>query len=123
MVFPLVDKYLYIHEYRGEKNTRTPTSCSTRTIVYICGYYYEYKKKTSRAFSLRYFAEKSGISSHAHLKLTMDGSRNITNVTINKLIRGIGLENRRAAYFENLVFFNQATSDVDKNFITRSCSR
>jgi uncharacterized protein (TIGR02147 family) len=76
--------------------------------------YYEYKKKTSKAFSLRYFAEKSGISSHAHLKLTMDGSRNITNVTINKLIRGIGLENRRAAYFENLVFFNQATSDIDK---------
>lgn len=76
--------------------------------------YYEFKKKTTRAFSLRYFAEKSGISSHAHLKLTMDGSRNITNVTVNKLIRGIGLENQRAAYFENLVFFNQATSDVDK---------
>lgn len=76
--------------------------------------YYEYKKKTSKAFSLRYFAEKSGISSHAHLKLTMDGSRNITNVTVNKLIRGIGLEKQRAAYFENLVFFNQATSDVDR---------
>lgn len=76
--------------------------------------YYEFKKKTSKAFSLRYFAEKSGISSHAHLKLTMDGSRNITNATVNKLIRGIGLENQRAAYFENLVFFNQAVSDVDK---------
>lgn len=76
--------------------------------------YYEFKKKTTKAFSLRYFAEKSGISSHAHLKLTMDGSRNITNVTVNKLIRGIGLEGQRAAYFENLVFFNQATSDIDK---------
>ena len=40
--------------------------------------YYEYKKKTSTAFSLRFFAEKAGLSSHAHLKLAIDGKRNIT---------------------------------------------
>ena len=36
--------------------------------------YYEYKKKTSTAFSLRFFAEKAGLSSHAHLKLAICGS-------------------------------------------------
>ena len=76
--------------------------------------YYEYKKKTSTAFSLRFFAEKAGLSSHAHLKLAIDGKRNITKNTVTKLIHGLGLENQRAAYFESLVFFNQAQTDADK---------
>lgn len=76
--------------------------------------YYEYKKKTTSAFSLRFFAEKAGLSSHAHLKLAIDGKRNITKNTATKLIHGLGLENQRAAYFESLVFFNQATTDEDK---------
>jgi len=76
--------------------------------------YYEYKKKTVTAFSLRFFAEKAGLSSHAHLKLAIDGKRNITKNTVTKLIHGLGLENQRAAYFESLVFFNQAITDEDK---------
>lgn len=76
--------------------------------------YYEFKKRTSAAFSLRFFAEKAGLSSHAHLKLTIDGKRNITKGTVTKLIHGIGLDNQRAVYFENLVFFNQAETDEEK---------
>jgi uncharacterized protein (TIGR02147 family) len=76
--------------------------------------YYEFKKKTVPAFSLRFFAEKAGLSSHAHLKLTIDGKRNITKNTVVKLIHGLGLQNQRAAYFESLVFFNQAQTDTDK---------
>ena len=77
--------------------------------------YYEFKKKTLPAFSLWYFAEKAGLSSHAHLKLTIDGKRNITKGTVTKLIHGIGLEKQRAVYFENLVFFNQAETDEEKH--------
>lgn len=76
--------------------------------------YYEYKKKTQPAFSLRFFAEKAGLSSHAHLKLTIDGKRNITKSTVTKLIQGLGLIKQRAIYFENLVFFNQAQTDKEK---------
>ena len=76
--------------------------------------YYEFKKKTVPAFSLRFFAEKAGLSSHAHLKLTIDGKRNITKNTVVKLIHGLGLEGQRAVYFESLVFFNQAQTDADK---------
>ena len=76
--------------------------------------YYEYKKKTSSAFSLRFFAEKSGLSSHAHLKLAIDGKRNITKNTVVKLISGLNLDAKRAAYFESLVFFNQAKNDKEK---------
>ena len=75
--------------------------------------YYEFKKKTVPAFSLRFFAEKAGLSSHAHLKLTIDGKRNITKNTVVKLIHGLGLDGQRAAYFESLVFFNQAQTDAD----------
>lgn len=76
--------------------------------------FYEYKKKTSSAFSLRFFAEKSGLSSHAHLKLAIDGKRNITKSTVVKLISGLNLDDKRAAYFESLVFFNQAKNDKEK---------
>jgi uncharacterized protein (TIGR02147 family) len=78
--------------------------------------YYGYKKKTSVAFSLRYFAEKSGLSSHAHLKLVIDGKRNITKNTVMKLIGGLGLSELSASYFENLVFFNQAKTEKEKQF-------
>jgi len=76
--------------------------------------YYEFRKKHSQAFSLRFFAEKAGLSSHAHLKLAMDGKRNVTKETATKLIVGLGIQGRRADYFENLVFFNQAKNDSEK---------
>lgn len=76
--------------------------------------YYDYKKNTSAAFSLRFFAEKAGLSSHAHLKLAIDGKRNITKNTVVKLVSGLGLDARRASYFESLVFFNQAKKDKEK---------
>ena len=76
--------------------------------------YYDYKKSTSSAFSLRYFSQKAGLSSHAHLKLAIDGKRNLTKSTVTKLITGLGLEGHRAVYFENLVFFNQAKTEKEK---------
>ena len=78
--------------------------------------YYAYKKSTSAVFSLRFFAAKPGLSSHAHLKLVMDGKRNITKNTVVKIIQGLNLADERATYFENLVFFNQAKTDKEKAF-------
>lgn len=78
--------------------------------------YYEARKAESPLFSLRYFAKKSGLSSHAHLKLIMDGKRNVTKGTVVRMIQGLELTDVRAAYFENLVFFNQAKSDDEKAF-------
>lgn len=76
--------------------------------------FYDFRKQHSAAFSLRFFAEKAGLSSHAHLKLAMDGKRNITKETATKLIIGLGIQGRHAEYFENLVFFNQARTDREK---------
>lgn len=76
--------------------------------------YYEFKKKTFPAFSLRFFAQKAGLSSHTHLKLTIEGKRNITKSTVFKLVHGIGLDQQRAFFFENLVFFNQASTEEER---------
>jgi uncharacterized protein (TIGR02147 family) len=76
--------------------------------------YYAYKKQSSHAFSLRFFAEKAGLSSHAHLKLVMDGKRSITRTTITKMLLGLGIKGKRAEYFEQLVFFNQAKSEQER---------
>ncbi len=78
--------------------------------------YYMYRKATSSAFSLRFFAAKAGLLSHAHLKLVMDGKRNITKNTVVKIVQGLGFTDERAQYFENLVFFNQAKTDREKAF-------
>lgn len=76
--------------------------------------WYEYRKANSAAFSLRYFAEKAGLSSHAHLKLVIDGKRNITKKTVTCLLLGMGMQGKRAEYFENLVFFNQVDTEKEK---------
>ena len=78
--------------------------------------YYAFKKATEPSFSLRSFAAKAGLSSHAHLKLVMDGKRNITKTTVIKIVQGLNLTDERAVYFENLVFFNQAQTDSEKSF-------
>ena len=77
--------------------------------------YYDYKKQTSQAFSLRFFAAKAGLASHAHLKLAIDGKRNLTKNTVVKLISALNLDEKRANYFENLVFFNQAKTEKEKH--------
>lgn len=96
------------------KETSTPDILKYTNYRVFLHDYYTYKKKTSLVFSLRFFAAKAGLSSHAHLKLVMDGKRNITKNTVLKIIEGLGLTEDRAEYFENLVFFNQAKTDKEK---------
>ncbi|MEO6094629.1 MAG: TIGR02147 family protein [Fibrobacteria bacterium] len=77
--------------------------------------HYEFKKAQQAVFSHRYFARKAGLSSPNYLKLVMDGQRNLTKKTLLKFITALGLEGMRAEFFENLVFFNQATSLSERN--------
>lgn len=72
-------------------------------------------KQTNPAFSYRYFNKKSGLKSSGHLKLIMDGKRNLTKDTMYKLCKGLGLSNEEASFFERLVFFNQAKGYEEKN--------
>jgi uncharacterized protein (TIGR02147 family) len=77
--------------------------------------YYEFKKAESSVFSHRFFAKKAGISSPNYLKLVMDGKRNLTKKSLVKFAAALGLKGTRAEFFENLVFFNQASTLAERN--------
>ncbi|MEO6098374.1 MAG: TIGR02147 family protein [Fibrobacteria bacterium] len=77
--------------------------------------YYEFRKSESPVFSYRFFANKAGISSPNYLKLVTDGKRNLTKKSLLKFVSALGLKGTRADFFENLVFFNQATTIAERN--------
>jgi len=73
-------------------------------------------KRTRSSFSHRVFARQAGFSSSNYLMLVMQGKRNLSGEGIQKVVRAIKLKKKEAEFFENLVRFNQATSDSEKNF-------
>ena len=76
--------------------------------------FYQHKKKSARAFSYRYFAQKAGIHSPSFLKEVIDGKRNLSRRMIEKFSRGLGLSEKESLYFRNLVLFNQSATSSEK---------
>ena len=70
--------------------------------------YFQECKANQKFFSHRYFAQKAGFSSSSFFAHVMEGKRNLTQNSLKKMIQGIGLEGRAAAFFESLVKFNQS---------------
>lgn len=76
--------------------------------------YYKEQKGNRKNFSYRSFSEKAGISAPSFLFYVIAGKRNLTQSTILKISRAIGLSRDEVEYFESLVFFNQATNISEK---------
>lgn len=76
--------------------------------------YYKEQKEKHRYFSYRYFARKSGINTPSFLKWIIEGKRNLTRSATEKYIAAIKFKPREAAYFRNLVLFNQAKTTGEK---------
>jgi uncharacterized protein (TIGR02147 family) len=76
--------------------------------------FYEDAKKTRKYFSYRFFALRAGVNAPILLKMVIDGKRNLTRSTIDKFIKGVGLKEKEAVFFRNLVLFNQAKSSLEK---------
>lgn len=77
--------------------------------------YYDAAKATLPVFSYRYFSRRAGFSSPNYLKLVMDGERNLTQDSLRKMIKGLGLEADEARFFADLVEFAQADDAERKN--------
>lgn len=76
--------------------------------------FYCQKKESSRDYSYRVFSRMAGISSPSHLKMVMDGKRNLTHTTLGKYKKAIGFKKKQdASYFDLLVSYNQEM-DHDK---------
>jgi uncharacterized protein (TIGR02147 family) len=76
--------------------------------------YYDEQKRTKRYFSYRYFSQKAGINASAFLYYVIENKRNLTKKSITKISAGIGHSEEEREYFENLVFFNQASTITEK---------
>lgn len=75
----------------------------------------EERKQKDAKFSLRTFAKEAGFSGHGHLRFILEGERNLTKRSLLKLVMVLELPKEKARYLENLVFFNQAKTNDEKN--------
>ncbi|MBN1128852.1 MAG: TIGR02147 family protein [Chitinispirillaceae bacterium] len=81
--------------------------------LYLKDYYNE-QKSTKKYFSYRYFSKKAGINASAFLYYVIEGKRNLTKSSIEKISSTIGHSKEENDYFENLVFFNQGKTIAEK---------
>jgi uncharacterized protein (TIGR02147 family) len=72
--------------------------------------YYRFEKKKNPAFSYRYFAKRAGFSSSGFYKELIDGKRSLSRSLILKFSEALKLSKKEAEYFENMVYFNEATT-------------
>jgi uncharacterized protein (TIGR02147 family) len=84
---------------------------------------FDAKKKEKSSFSQRNFTKKAGFKAHNFCTMVMNGSRNLSASSIQKLIRGLGLRGRAATFFENLVYLNQAATLPDKEYYFQKIKR
>jgi uncharacterized protein (TIGR02147 family) len=86
---------------------------------------YEAGKARWPGFSYRYFARRAGQTSPNFLKLVIEGKRNLGKDSITAFARALDLDQEESAFFADLVGFNQATTQEEKNrqFVRIASSR
>lgn len=70
--------------------------------------YFDEQKKMRAAFSHRFFAAKAGFSSSSYCLNVMRGRFNLTEKSIAKMTKAMGLGRGQSKYFAALVEYNQA---------------
>lgn len=70
--------------------------------------YYLWKKQVNPHFSYQLFADKAGFKSRSFLKLVIDGKKNLSEKSLDKIQNALELPEKEWSYFCDLVFFNQA---------------
>ena len=79
---------------------------------------FAHHKKKTKYFSYRYLAKKSGFSSHAFIKMVLDGARNLPQDKIDNVASAFNIEGFEKKYFANLVHFTQAETEEEKALYT-----
>lgn len=78
--------------------------------------YYDFKKKENSKFSYRVFSQKAGISNPGYYIDIVKGRRILTEVNLEKIMKGLGLEENEKEYFSYLVKYQQSTIEEEKSF-------
>jgi uncharacterized protein (TIGR02147 family) len=79
--------------------------------------YYEAAKRRPAGFSFRKFSKRAGLKSPNFFKLVIDGDRNLGKDTVGKFADALGLEGEAREFFADLVAFEQANNNTEKNRI------
>ena len=78
------------------------------------GDYYTAAKANQPHFSYRYFSRRAGFSSSNFLKLVIDGKRNLSHASVDKIAEAIGLSAEEHRFLAHLVSFGQADTDDER---------
>lgn len=77
--------------------------------------FFEAKKASNPSYSFRVFAQKADLGSSGHLKMVIDGQRNITQDTLPKYVKALDLKSKKdRKLFELLVKYNQCKDPIQK---------
>ncbi len=82
---------------------------------FLKDYYREQKERRGSQFSFRNFSRAAGLSSPNFLQLVMEGKRNLGPDGTKSFAKALHLNKEETAYFENLVHFNQSSTDDERN--------
>lgn len=85
--------------------------------------YFKEQKQLKSSFSHRFFALKAGFSSSSFAAHVMDSKRNLTKNSLASMVKGLSLKGKQAAYFESLVYFNQAKTFEEKDYYFKKIER
>jgi uncharacterized protein (TIGR02147 family) len=72
--------------------------------------FFREKKSVNPHYSFHVFADQAGFKSRSYIKLVMDGKKNMTDGSVDKLKGALRLPEKAFDYFKDLVAFNQARS-------------
>lgn len=75
---------------------------------------YARRKASEYGFSYRSFARRAGSSGSNYLKLVTEGQRNLTPEMAHRFAEALGLDGESRTFFCDLVAFNQATTNAER---------
>ena len=78
--------------------------------------FYKEKKSTHPTFSYQNFSLRAGFTSKSFLFNVIKGKKTLSRTSVVRLCDAMALKKSEAAYFENLVYFNQATGFNERTF-------
>jgi len=78
--------------------------------------YFKEQKAANPAFSHQFFARKANIKSSGFVLHVMKSERNVTRPVLLNIARAIGLDPAQTEYFEDLMAFDQAKTQSDREF-------
>lgn len=85
--------------------------------------WFEATRQTRARVSYRTFAKRAGFKSSNFIMLVIQGKRNLTEESLQRVVTGLRLNKQEEEFFRHLVFFNQAETLEEKNLYYRRLIR